>query len=182
MDKCFQGYNFSVGHQVPIPNPIPGKESYLLTVVDSSLNILIYFPGLLDEEIKVFNNNRLIYGIYVDENIPYILVKFLESNLCFCFSVNLFVMDPDHRSRALTNGIDKVSLFLTDDDNHILKGIHHLHLGLPAKTTLNTTLASQSQMNRDRDEINTIISKVFSKYSNEELLKMVISYLPTPIK
>jgi hypothetical protein len=171
MGSNYELYNFEVGKKVPIPNPLGTKEGTFLKLVGSSLNILNYFNNISWVERKIFRSHKYSYGIYIQNCIPFFLLKFQFSSFYMSVPINILQAKEEYRNQALSLKIDRIDMFFIENTTLILDVNRELFLSIPSILQLNQALADQVKYYPDHQAVTDQVLKIREKFSDLDLIK-----------
>jgi len=167
----------------PFPVKVPEQEGTYLELWESSLNLIIQYPNLMDDENEAFKKSFEKYT-FVETNTP-IPIPFFIFNFPTPFNpidanFNGLIVDRKMIENFLEKETNLLTIYLIDKT--ILRGLKAVGLHFKAVEQFKNTIRKQLKMNYNETEFFYYLSNIYKNFTLDDLSTMGTVYKHENIK
>jgi|SanBayMetagenome_1026888.scaffolds.fasta_scaffold00460_4 hypothetical protein len=160
---------FSLNEPFPLPElipPIDGTRT-IPGVGFSALMVCVENPR--PQEIQIFTNHPIRYGVYAAENIPYFLLEF--SNTPWVVEGSFHVIGGNEDiNEWLENTSNVMSCFLIDCNTHLLKAMRVFSVASNVIDEIKNNCREQRQRYSKQSEILEQMKWIEARFSTQQMI------------
>lgn len=168
-------YKYEIGREYPHRNFKDKGDFTLASINENLFDIIIGMEKPSNTEQKIIRQEPLRYGVYINKNVPFILFDFRFQNYSFDCSINFYKVKSEERENWLKTESNIINLSLVDTSNNIMKGVRLISVEIKFIRLIKQSLKMQLT-SMHPDDIEKIISEVYTKYSTNELIYITKMY------
>lgn len=168
--------NAEVGKEFPLQNTNPKQDYSITNIEGSSFHIRCYMTDPSKKEIRSFKSDLLRLHIYIEKNVPFIILSWLGSPLAYDCTLALIGREKEIIDAFLSPG-NLVPLYLIDGNTNILHVIRAVGLEEEAERMIKVACRKQLEEQMTNEDIDAIRTQVYQKYPNPvDMLKHSVMF------
>jgi hypothetical protein len=151
----------AVGERINFAIPFMFNGAAIVQQEDS-FNTVVALSYISDNEVSQFRDRQLEYGVFVRDEIPFLVLKF--QYVGFAAPFNAFVKDISNTNFGST------IIYIIDSSTGIIKAVRFLMFSNEISLKIKETLLNQLKNYMNLVEVDDRIKKIEDEYSVERIL------------
>jgi hypothetical protein len=147
-----------------------GMEGCGIRFTKVSFDVLFSAANIVPAEVKEWTTGKLTYGLYIDQLIPFFILKLGDNYLSDC-SFNILLMDPIRAEEWLGQGKPEVNILMLEKNSYLLKAIRSFDVDAEFMKLLKTTLRKQTNQFISHEMIERKIITIQNRLNPEKMFK-----------
>jgi len=161
----------------PYPDPRFRNNEGATIITNSALfDVLILIPGITGKEEKAFKTGTLRYGVFVQDDIPFLLLDFPDAGLTLDASYNFHKVDPQHQLEWLAAEGNAVHIVAAEQRTYHVKAQRFVGLDLAVPAAIKAAAARQLASHPNMQSVDMGIQKITARFTTEMMMKQAKMY------
>lgn len=173
--------NLKRGDTFPHALPHPGQEGNLIFMNGPTFCLVSWLSRLSPGEISDWDSGDYLYGAFIKEDIPFLIVGFTATNLIAETSLN--VVGEKERGNPLcdfmTGESDLLTLIQVEAETNIVRGIRKLIMGPTTATALRGACTRQLDRYATGQEVQAATYRLMDTYDTNAMVQRTQMYRPS---
>jgi hypothetical protein len=148
-----------VGKAHPIQNKMKGMQNYSIQFNESFFDGLYYLKTPSVAQKSAWKTGALSYGLYVEANIPFLLISFTKDKWNFLTAFNAYTATNEQK-HWIDSKENVLNLLLLNADTNVTEEIRTLRADTKFTNLLRTTCQTQLTQYKSATEVETTIQKI----------------------
>lgn len=148
-----------VGKAHPIQNKMKGMQNYNIQFNSSFFDGLYYLKSPSAAQKSAWKSAALTYGVYIEANIPFLLISFTKDKWNFITPLNVHTVTNPEQKLWIDSKENVLNLFLLNADSNVTEEIRTLKADTKFTTLIRTACKTQLTKYKSATEVETIIQK-----------------------
>lgn len=169
------------GDTFPHALPHPGQEGHLIFMNGPTFCLVSWLSQLSPDEISDWDSGDYLYGAFIEDDIPFLIVGFPATNLMAETSLN--IVGEQERGNPLcdfmTGESDLLTLILVDAETNIVRGIRKLMMGPTTATALRNACIRQLDRYSTSQEVQAAIYQLMEMYDTNAMIQRTQMFRPS---
>jgi hypothetical protein len=149
-----------IGNTHPVLNTMKGMQNYMIQFHATFFDGLYYLKSPSAAQKAAWKTGSLSYGVYVEGNIPFLLVEFPKEKWTFLTPLNGFLANETDRQTWLASNENVLNLFLLNADTNITENIRTLKVDANFALKIRTACKAQLTQYKTAAEVEAAIAKI----------------------
>jgi hypothetical protein len=149
-----------IGNAHPVLNKMKGMQNYMAQFHATFFDGLYYLKSPTAAQKTAWKAGSLSYGVYVEGNIPFLLVEFPKEKWTFLTPLNAFLANASDRQTWLASNENVLNLFLLNADTNITENIRTLKVDANFALKIRTACKAQLTQYKTAAEVEAAIAKI----------------------
>ena len=161
---------FEVGQPLPPLQP-PGFETSRSTFNSAFFDVVYWIPGTEDGLIPIWKKSKLQYGLFVANNIPFLIFNFPNQQWNFDVSLNIKKVRKNNTNEWLNGESNIINLYLCDCKTNLLLAQRMIAIETEVSEKIRDVLEQQDQQFNSSDEVDNAINVIMQSHTTVEMMK-----------
>ena len=158
----------SVGQKFPLIRLVPEGDATRTLPGDGFSGFMVCFHRPTEQEINRFNTSPLEYGVFCQNYVPYLLLKF--GTWCVDGSFNI-VGGGEPCDAWIKSNANLLNIYFIDSNSKLVKGIRSIGLDQSVVTTIKDACIMQKKMYSHTQAIYREMERIERQYDTHAMIK-----------
>ncbi len=148
-----------IGKTHPVQNKMKGIQNYNIQFNSSFFDGLYYLKSPSAAQKAAWKTGALTYGIYIEANIPFLLISFSKDKWNFITPLNTYSVANEEQKLWIDSKENVLNLFLLNADSNVTEEIRTLKADTKFSSLVRTSCKAQLAQYKSAAEVETVIKK-----------------------
>jgi hypothetical protein len=148
-----------------------GMEGCAVRFTRTSFDILFAAASIEPAELKEWTTQKLMYGLFIDQLIPFFILKMGDNYVSDC-SFNILLLDSIRAEEWLGQGKPEVNILMLEKNSYLLKAIRTFEADPEFMLLLKTTLRKQVNQFISHEMVGRKILTIQNRINTEKMFKL----------
>lgn len=162
---------FEVGKPLPLPMLTPpGQEICRVSFNEAFFDLVYWIAKSEKDAITAFTKNKLEYGVFVANEIPFFIVLLPAQKWSFDVSLNIKKVQDESVENWLNSEGNAVNMYICDWHTNELLGMRLIGIEPDTANKIRDVLERQDEKYKDSAAVDSVIQKIMLSYTTENMM------------
>lgn len=148
-----------VGKTHPVQNTMKGMQNYNIQFNSSFFDGLYYLKSPSAAQKSAWKSGALTYGVYIEANIPFLLISFTKDKWNFITPLNVHKITNEEQKLWIDSKENVLNLFLLNAESNVTEEIRTLKADTKFSSLVRTACKAQLAQYKSATEVEAVIQK-----------------------
>lgn len=162
----------AVGQRFPDERYINKKtDAVRLRPHENFADAIISLTNLRRREVDTLIKGAVRYGLFVFDSIPFLILKFFDSELSFDFSMNIYGIKEEYREDWLNSEMNALTIVPIEAETGIIRGLRLIPADPLLCSMMKMACRNQLDLFRNAFEVDSAIVDIQGKFNTEAMFQ-----------